>query len=59
MHLKASKRLAAKIEGHNNPRALSGMSQFLAAGMGGVISQYVTPTYLNVPDRTIDCASTH
>lgn len=37
----ASKRVAAKMEGHGNPRSLSGLSQFLAAGMGGVISQYL------------------
>ena len=34
-----SKRLASKLEGHNDTKAISGGSQFFAAGMGGVISQ--------------------
>ena len=37
----ASKRIAARMEGHENSRSLSGLSQFVAAGMGGVISQYL------------------
>ena len=36
---KGSKRIAARLEGHDNPRALGALSQFLAAGMGGVIAQ--------------------
>ena len=36
---KGSKRLAARLEGHNDPKALGGLAQFMAAGMGGVISQ--------------------
>ncbi|KAL9105290.1 MAG: hypothetical protein Q9227_009505 [Pyrenula ochraceoflavens] len=37
----ASKRALAKIEGHNDPRHLHSWSQFLAGGIGGVVSQCV------------------
>lgn len=29
----------AKLEGHEDPKALKPWSQFIAAGMGGIISQ--------------------
>ena len=31
----------ARLEGHDDPKALRGMSQFFAAGLGGMISQSV------------------
>ena len=34
-----SKRAFARLEGHDDPKNLSPWSQFLAAGMGGMISQ--------------------
>ena len=37
-----SKRALANLEGHGDPTALHPWSQFLAAGMGGIISQSVT-----------------
>ncbi|KAL8938686.1 MAG: hypothetical protein Q9211_003088 [Gyalolechia sp. 1 TL-2023] len=36
-----SKRLLANLEGHNDPKALKPWTQFLAAGLGGMISQFV------------------
>ena len=30
----------ARLEGHDDPKALQPWSQFVAAGMGGIISQY-------------------
>lgn len=38
---KGSKRLLAQLEGHDNPKALHPWTQFLAAGLGGMISQLV------------------
>ncbi|KAI4214853.1 MAG: hypothetical protein LQ351_002566 [Letrouitia transgressa] len=35
-----SKRALARLEGHDNPEALHPWTQFLAAGMGGIISQF-------------------
>ncbi|MCJ1396133.1 hypothetical protein MMC18_009022 [Xylographa bjoerkii] len=35
-----SKRALAKLEGHDDPRALRPWTQFFAAGMGGMISQF-------------------
>ncbi|KAL2044376.1 hypothetical protein N7G274_003081 [Stereocaulon virgatum] len=35
-----SKRALARLEGHDDPRALRPWSQFFAAGMGGMISQF-------------------
>ncbi|MCJ1476792.1 hypothetical protein MMC13_005461 [Lambiella insularis] len=35
----ASKRAMARLEGHDDPRALNPWSQFFAAGMGGMFSQ--------------------
>ncbi|KAL9005889.1 MAG: hypothetical protein Q9188_001351 [Gyalolechia gomerana] len=35
-----SKRLLANLEGHNDPKALKPWTQFLAAGLGGMISQF-------------------
>ncbi len=37
----ASKRALARIEGHNDPKHLHAASQFLAGGLGGVVSQCV------------------
>ncbi|KAK8193124.1 mitochondrial carrier domain-containing protein [Phyllosticta capitalensis] len=37
----ASKRLFAKIEGHNNPRDIHTWSKFMAGGFGGMVSQFV------------------
>ena len=37
----ASKRAFAKIEGHDDPKHLHPASQFLAGGLGGVVSQCV------------------
>ena len=34
-----SKLVLARLEGHNDKQALHPWSQFLAAGMGGIISQ--------------------
>lgn len=36
-----SKRLLANLEGHNDPKALKPWTQFLAAGFGGMFSQFV------------------
>ena len=36
-----SRRMFAKLEGHDDPKNLAPWSQFFAAGMGGIISQYV------------------
>ncbi|KAK7513550.1 calcium dependent mitochondrial carrier protein-like protein [Phyllosticta citriasiana] len=36
----ASKRLFAKIEGHNNPREIHTWSKFMAGGFGGMVSQF-------------------
>ncbi|CAO1601349.1 hypothetical protein XANCAGTX0491_005015 [Xanthoria calcicola] len=35
-----SKRLLARLEGHDDPKALHPWTQFLAAGLGGMISQF-------------------
>lgn len=35
-----SKRLLANLEGHNDPKALKPWTQFLAAGFGGMFSQF-------------------
>ncbi|MCJ1321640.1 hypothetical protein MMC15_006985 [Xylographa vitiligo] len=35
-----SKRALAKLEGHNDPKELKPWTQFFAAGMGGMISQF-------------------
>lgn len=39
--VQASKRILARLEGHNDPKALHPWTQFLAAGMGGMFSQSV------------------
>ncbi|KAI4089023.1 MAG: hypothetical protein LQ348_002746 [Seirophora lacunosa] len=36
----ASKQLLARVEGHGDPKALHPWTQFLAAGLGGMISQF-------------------
>ncbi|KAI9728173.1 MAG: hypothetical protein M1828_004634 [Chrysothrix sp. TS-e1954] len=36
----ASKRIVAKLEGHGDPRHIHPLSQFVAGGMGGMISQF-------------------
>ncbi|KAL8931028.1 MAG: hypothetical protein Q9208_000130 [Pyrenodesmia sp. 3 TL-2023] len=36
----ASKRILARLEGHDDPKALHPWTQFLAAGMGGMFSQF-------------------
>ncbi|KAL8659167.1 MAG: hypothetical protein Q9226_000574 [Calogaya cf. arnoldii] len=36
----ASKRLLARLEGHDDPKALHPWTQFLAAGLGGMFSQF-------------------
>ncbi|KAL8655608.1 MAG: hypothetical protein Q9210_000773 [Variospora velana] len=36
----ASKQLLARLEGHGDPKALHPWTQFLAAGLGGMISQF-------------------
>lgn len=38
---KGSKRILARLEGHDDPKALHPWTQFLAAGLGGIISQSV------------------
>ena len=40
--LQGSKRLLARLEGHDDPKALKPWAQFVAAGMGGIISQSIT-----------------
>ena len=40
--LQGSKRLLARVEGHDDPKALKPWTQFFAAGMGGIISQLIT-----------------
>ncbi|KAL8912548.1 MAG: hypothetical protein Q9171_002489 [Xanthocarpia ochracea] len=35
-----SKRILARLEGHDDPKALHPWTQFLAAGLGGMISQF-------------------
>ena len=37
--LQGSKRALARLEGHDDPKALKPWSQFFAAGMGGMFSQ--------------------
>ncbi|KAF2460951.1 calcium dependent mitochondrial carrier protein [Lineolata rhizophorae] len=37
----ASKRIFAKLEGHNDPRSLNTLSKFLTGGIAGIISQFV------------------
>ena len=39
-----SKRALARLEGHDDPKALHPWSQFFAAGMGGIISQSAPST---------------
>ena len=39
--VQGSRRALAKLEGHDDPRALHQWSQFVAGGMGGMISQQV------------------
>ena len=51
-----SKRAFAKLEGHNDPRAINPWSKFMAGGMGGMISQYACRSqrrYLLHPKLTI------
>lgn len=36
----------AKFEGHDDPKNLAPWSQFFAAGMGGMISQYANRGFL-------------
>ena len=36
----AAKRALARLEGHDNPRAINPYSQFVAGGVGGIVSQY-------------------
>ena len=40
--LQGSKRLLARFEGHDDPKALKPWTQFVAAGMGGIISQSIS-----------------
>jgi solute carrier family 25 phosphate transporter 23/24/25/41 len=35
----ASKRALAHLEGHNNPTEINSYSQFIAGGLGGMVSQ--------------------
>jgi len=37
--MQAAKRFLASLEGHGNTQQLSGWSQYLAGGIGGIISQ--------------------
>lgn len=39
LEYQGSKRALARLEGHDDPKALHPWSQFFAAGMGGIISQ--------------------
>ena len=39
--LQGSRRLLARLEGHDDPKALKPWTQFFAAGMGGIISQLI------------------
>ena len=41
--LQGSRRLLARVEGHDDPQALKPWTQFFAAGMGGIISQLISP----------------
>ena len=36
----ASKRALARIEGHDESSQISGVSRFIAGGMGGIIAQF-------------------
>ena len=40
--LQGSKRLLARLEGHDDPKSLKPWAQFFAAGMGGIISQLIS-----------------
>lgn len=44
--LQGSKRLLARLEGHDDPKALKPWTQFVAAGMGGIISQLINPSFI-------------
>lgn len=37
-----AKRALAHIEGHGDPGNINGLSQFVAGGLGGMVSQYVS-----------------
>ena len=39
LDFQGSKRALARLEGHDDPKALQPWSQFFAAGMGGMFSQ--------------------
>jgi len=38
----AAKRALAQLEGHNDPQKINPYSKFVAGGIGGMVSQYVT-----------------
>lgn len=40
-NVQAAKRTFARLEGHNNPKRLLPVSQFLSGGFGGMVAQYV------------------
>jgi hypothetical protein len=43
----------AQLEGHNDPKGLSGMAQFFSAGMGGMISQLVAESLVLLSTKLI------
>ena len=42
----AAKRALAQLEGHGDAKSLSPSSKFLAGGLGGMASQYVSVVHL-------------
>ena len=38
----AAKRALAQLEGHSDPQKINPYSKFVAGGIGGMVSQYVT-----------------
>ena len=47
-----AKRVAARLEGHDDPKSLGGLAQFFAAGLGGSISQSVVTRFWRSPSLT-------
>lgn len=41
IYYKSAKRAFARFEGHNDPKQLRPVSQFLSGGIGGMVAQYV------------------
>ena len=52
----ASKRVLARMEGHNDPKKISMANKFTAGGIGGIISQSVCPwESTSLRAKLIDC----